>query len=232
MSRELRYCASRSPHRVDIDFIDQGLHEFPGKLKQELLQALGRPKAGEYDYVLLNYGLCGNGTLGITHGELPVVIHAVHDCIPLLFGDSAAHREYTFGRPGTFWYSGGWIDGFPLPGGEDYRSKYREFYGRDINDAQRDSIERMLMQNYTHLSFIRWDELGEKVARMGREYTTRCVRSLNERLGLRMSYDELRGSPSILQKFVDGDWEGGDFVLLEPGRKLQFDPGTGELYPE
>jgi len=232
MNHELRYCASQSPHRIDIEFIYQGLHEFPGRLNQELRNALARVDRNVYDCVMLNYGLCGNGTLGITHPELPVVIHNVHDCVPLLIGDGGFHREYLKRCPGTFWFSCGWIEGFPLPGGEDYSEKYREFYGREINEQQRDAIERMLMQNYTHLTFIRWNELGDRVAEKGRQYTMRCVASLCERIDYRLQYDEVEGSPSILQRFVDGDWKKDGSVYLAPGKRLQFDPGSGRLFSE
>ena len=32
MNHELRYCAARSPNDIDIEFLYQGLHEFPGRL--------------------------------------------------------------------------------------------------------------------------------------------------------------------------------------------------------
>jgi len=232
MNHELRYCASRSPHRIDIEFIYQGLHEFPGKLQKELFKALGRVEEGSYDYVLVNYGLCGNGTLGITHQRLPVLIHNVHDCVPLLLGSSDLYRQYIADQQGTFFFSCGWIEGFPLPGGEDYQEKYREFYGREINAPQRDSIERMLMQNYSRFTFIRWEELGARIAEKGRGYTQRCLRSLGDRLKMELCYDEVKGSPSILQRFVDGDWNGNEYVLLEPGEKLKFDPLEGTLHPD
>jgi len=232
MNHELRYCAARSPHRIDIEFIYQGLHEFPERLNQELRSALARVDRNVYDHVLLNYGLCGNGTLGISHSELPIVMHNVHDCVPLLIGDGGFHREYIARCPGTFWFSCGWIEGFPLPGGEDYSEKYREFYRREISEQQRDSIERMLMQNYTNLTFIAWKELGEKVREKGQLYTRESVASLSKRLGYQLEYDEVEGSPSILQQFVDADWKGESYVYLPPGKRLQFDPNSGNLFSQ
>ena len=224
MNHELRFCASLSVHRIDIDFIYQGLHEFPEKLNSNLRDALNRLDESKYDVILLNYGLCGNGTLRMTHPRLPMIMHNVHDCIPLIIGDGRRHSEYVSGKPGTYWYSCGWIEGFPLPGGPDYLEKYNYFYGRGIGGEMRDVIERMLMANYTHLTFIRWDELGEKISELGRRYTMECVRSLRERLALGVRYDEMKGDPDILQRFVDGAWNSGDFITIEPGQQLQFDP--------
>ncbi|KKL56779.1 hypothetical protein LCGC14_2241990 [marine sediment metagenome] len=232
MNHELRYCASRSVHRIDTEFLYQGLHELPDRLNRSLKEAINSVETDKYDYILVNYGLCGNGTLDITHPKLPIIVHSFHDCIPLLIGDRKFHADYVKERPGTFWFSIGWIEGFPLPGSPDFAEKYSEFYNRMINEKQRDVIEQMLMQNYTHLTFIRWDELGRKVAELGRDYTKRCVRSLSSRLGHEMIYDEVKGSPGILRRFVDGEWAGGDFLCIEPGKRLKFDPLKNLLYVE
>jgi hypothetical protein len=223
MSREIRLCAARSTNRIDIEFVHQGLHEFPGKLAATLSDRLAAVESEDYDAVLLNYGLCGNGALGLSHPELPIVVHNVHDCIPLLLGDRGRQAEYVARRPGTFWYSCGWIEGFPLPGGPDYAEKYGSFYGKVLDGRMRDVVERMLMENYTHLVFVRWDELGEKVVRHGRGYTAECVRSLGLRLGREFRYDEVKGGPALLQRFVDGVWDGDDTVIIEPGKRLVFD---------
>ncbi len=230
MNHELRYCASQSVNRIDTTFQYQGLHEFPNRLNRFVLDALDSIDDTSYDYVLLNYGLCGNGTLDISHPSIPIVIHNIHDCIALMLGDAQKYREYMRLHPGTFWFSCGWIEGFPLPGSPDYVEKYDEFYGMNINERNRDVIERVLIKNYTHLTFIEWEELGERINKSGREYTKSCVKSLNERFDMGMQFDEVRGSPDLLQRFVDGDWKGDDFIILEPGQKLRLDAVNGVLF--
>ena len=232
MQRELCHCVSRSPNRIDIEFLHQGLHEFPERLNRTVQDALDRVEAGSCDYILLNYGHCGNGIMNIGHPDLPVVIHNVPDCVPLLIGDRLKHEAYMKKRPGTFWFSPGWIDGFPLPGSPDYAEKYDEFYGISVTERQRDGIERVLMTNYTHLTYITWKVLGERVASRGREYTKKCVDSLNNRLGMGMSYDEVEGDPGLLQRFVDGAWESGDYLVLQPGERAKLDPVKCRLYAE
>jgi hypothetical protein len=230
MNHELRYCASRSPNNIDIDFLHQGLHEFPGRLNSSVLEALRAVDENSCDYILLNYGLCGNGTLEVSHDRLPIIMHNVQDCIPLILGDEEVHRNYIHVHPGTFWFSVGWIEGFPLPGSPDYQQKYAEFYEKTIDESKRDVIESVLMENYTHLTYVQWSELGEGVNRRGREYTRESVRSLNQRLGMALVYDQVTGNPSRLQRFVDGEWEGDDFLVIEPGKLLQFDLARCRLY--
>ena len=88
------------------------------------------------------------------------------------------------------------------------------------------------MENYTHLTFIRWEELGQKVVESGRNYTKKCVRLLSEQLGRSIKYDEIKGLPRALRLFVDGEWDGDDFLLIEPGKRLQFDALGSRLYVE
>ena len=89
-----------------------------------------------------------------------------------------------------------------------------------------------MMENYTHLTFIRWDELGPKVAEIGRDYTKRCAKSLSSRLGREYIYDEVKGSPEILRRFVDGEWNVDDFLCVEPGKAIKFDYSKNQLYVE
>jgi hypothetical protein len=159
-----------------------------------------------------------------------MVIHNLQDCIPVLLGSEHVHSSYVQSRPGTFWFSVGWIEGFPLPGSPDYDSRYPSFYSRNIDASKRDIIERELMHNYTHLTYIEWKELGEAVNEPGKAYTRACVQSLNTRLGMDLTYDHIVGSPAHLQKFVDGDWEGEDFLIVEPGKHVQIDMQSCKLY--
>ena len=224
MKRELYYSISRTSNRVDVEFLYQGLHEFPKKLNKILGEVVAGVKEDEYDYLLVNYGLCGKGTAGIGHPGLPIVINRKQDCIPLLVGDYELYINSLKEKPATFWYSYGWIEGFPMPGGPDYVQKYSEFYNMKITEKQRETIERMLIGNYQRLTFVYWEELGEKIYRLGKEYTLKCLDYLNNHLGFNLEYGELKGKPDLLQKLVDGEWDDADFVIVPPGKRLGYDP--------
>lgn len=230
MSRELRYCAARSNNRIDIEFFPAGLHERPEKLNALLKEAIEKTEPGLYEYILLNYGLCGNGTLGISHPRLPVVVNHCHDCIPLLFGNKKRHKEWVEKRPGTYFYSCGWVDELLVPGSPDYEEKYFELYGREISKRQQDTIERILLTNYTHLVYVYWNELGNGIGDRGREYTKQCLASLNGRFELGLEYDEVEGGPALIQSLVDGEWEKDGIIMVEPGRTLAFDAPSGVIY--
>lgn len=229
MSRELRSCASRSIHHIDIRFLHQGLHEFPDRLNRTVTAELAAADES-YDYILLNYGVCGNGTLSLSHPAVPLAIHQVHDCIPLLVGDRDRHARCLAGHPGTFWLSPGWIEGFPLPGAPDYVEKYREHYGREVTARQQEMIDRVLMENYDRLMYVHWESLGEELARRCRSYARSCARTLTGRLGRRFAAEEMQGSPDLLQRFVDVRWDERDVLVVPPGRQVRLDHGTARMY--
>jgi len=230
LARELYYCASRSPHRISIELYEAGLHERPEKLNLFIKEAIAKTTREECDHILLNYGLCGNGTLEVTHPELPIVVHNCHDCIPLLFGEKVRHAEWIDKRPGTFFYSCGWIDELLVPGSPDYDEKYRMLYRKTIPESQRDTVERVLIENYSVLAYINWEELGPALGEKGRRYTKACLASLNKRFDLGLRYEEVAGGPALVQAFVDGGWNDDNVVVVEPGKVLRFNATNGTLY--
>ena len=130
---------------------------------------------------------------------------------------------------GTFWFSNGWIDGFPLPGAPDYHQRYRSFYGREIDEDARINLDRILMENYSRFVYICWPELGEEVNGSCREYTKRCAQNISAELGRGFTYAEVRGKPDILQRFVDGVWNPEEFLLVEPGYQIQLNATGGSI---
>ncbi|MBN2322528.1 MAG: DUF1638 domain-containing protein [Spirochaetes bacterium] len=229
LARELYYCASRSPHRIGIELYKAGLHERPEKLNRFLKDAIAKTTREECDRILLSYGLCGNGTLEVTHPDLPIAVHNCHDCIPLLFGDKRRHEQWIKKTPGTFFYSCGWIDELLVPGCPDYDDKYLMLYNKTITKKQRNTVERILVEHYSVLAYIHWDELGDALGEKGRRYTKACCASLNDRFDLGLRYEEVSGGPTLIQAFVDGRWN-DDVVVVEPGKKLLFNAPNGNLY--
>ena len=108
-----------------------------------------------------------------------------------------------------------------MPGCPDYMEKYNELYGRTISQQQRDTVEKILLENYTHLAYIYWYELGSEIEKTGREYTKQCQNYLNRRYELGFGYDEIVGKTEKIQRLVDGNWQGEDFIKIYPGHYMK-----------
>ena len=218
LQREAYLCAARSPHVVDVYLMPQGLHNEPDRLRTELQQALtgttdvqGRP----YDAILLGYGLCSNGIVGL-HAEPRLVVPRAHDCVTLLLGSRRRYQDYFESHRGVYWYSPGWIETGTQPGRERFEAALEEYtrkYGED-NARYLMEVEASWIREYAWATYIDWPLPGSETYK---EYTRRCAAHLG------WNYDELPGDPGLLQRLVNGCWEDDDFLVVEPGRVIAED---------
>lgn len=218
LQREAYLCASRCPNTVDIVLMPQGLHDTPEILRQSLQQELNKlndPSGKPYDAILLGYGLCSNGIVGLS-SSLPVVVARGHDCITLLLGSRKRYREYFDSHKGVYWYSVGWIENAPMPSHERYEqllAEYTEKYGSE-NAQYLIEVEQTWIREYKRAAFIDWHLPGADEARA---YTKQCAASLG------WEYDELEGDSSLFQRLLDGDWSANDFLTVPPGHVIHDD---------
>jgi hypothetical protein len=218
MQREAYFCAARSKNVVDVVLMEQGLHDEPQRLRTEVQKVLDNTcdiQKRPYDASLLGYGLCSNGIIGLS-AEIPIVVPRGHDCITLLLGSKDKYQEYFDSHRGVYWYSPGWIESSKQPGKERYEKlleEYKEKYGED-NAQYLMEVEQNWIKEYNWATFIDWgltDSDGYK------NYTKHCAEFLH------WSYDELKGSPTLMQKLIDGDWHESEFLVVKPGQKIGED---------
>ena len=218
MQREAYYCAARSENVIDVVLMPQGLHDTPDELRRQVQKALdntldiqGRP----YDASLLGYGLCSNGIVGLA-AKIPIIVPRGHDCITLLLGSKEKYKEYFDSHLGVYWYSTGWIEAGKQPSQERYErllAEYKEKYGQD-NAEYLMEIEQDWITQYNWATYVDW---GLANTEKYRQYTRRCAEFL------KWNFDELKGSPALMQRLVDGDWDENDFLIVKPERKINED---------
>ncbi len=218
MQREAYFCAARSENIVDIVLMEQGLHNEPDRLRSEVQKRLMQTNdiAGRtYDAVLLGYGLCSNGILGLS-AKIPIIVPRGHDCITLLLGSKEKYRQYFDTHCGTYWYSPGWIDHNNQPGRERYErtlKEYREKYGDD-NAQYLMEVEQKWISEYSWATYVDW---GLVESEQYKQYTRDCADYLG------WNYDEIKGDSRLMQRLVDGKWDKEDFLTVEPGQKIAED---------
>ncbi|MDP6207608.1 MAG: DUF1638 domain-containing protein [Roseibacillus sp.] len=110
--REMAEAARRSPCHIDLTFLPKGLHEIDCSLMRKRIQEeINDVDEADYDAILLGYGVCNNGSTGLTAGTIPLVISRAHDCITLLMGSKERYLDYFQENPGVYFKSSGWIEG-------------------------------------------------------------------------------------------------------------------------
>ncbi|MCL2528974.1 MAG: DUF1638 domain-containing protein [Coriobacteriia bacterium] len=235
--REFSHFAALSENIIDISFFEYGLHNRVGALNEVLKKEIELIDSGEdlhtsyppyglpFEGILIGYGLCSNGVVGLSSQHYPLVIPRAHDCITLLLGSKERYDTLFHDQPGTYWLSPGWVECERIPG-----TKEREFFLRRYADKYDEETAEMLadmgeewIKAYTRLAVIEWPEFAgsgfaeatKKLARESAEYSS-------------LAYEELKGNSKLLQDFLSGNWDEEHFLVVPPGKtvKASYDEGV------
>ncbi len=233
--REISLLSTRCPNVLDVTWLRQELHDHPETLQTRLQAAIDaidrgdeerlgwrgtvRPES-EPEAILIAYGLCSNGTVGISSARHTLVIPRAHDCVTLLLGSRERYRDYFDAHKGVYWYTRGWIERTPMPGEDRFRrvrQEYTEKYGEENADYLME-MEQDWMREYRRATYIDWPELddGESAG-----YTRGCADFLG------WEYDEVPGDPVLLADLLAGRWDPERFLVVPPGGRVaaSFDDG-------
>ena len=109
-------------------FLEMGLHDQPDILRREVQAAIDRLEdIPGIETILLLYGVCGNGLIGVKAKRCRLVMPRAHDCVSILLGSPDKHQAILKENPGTYFYSPGWVRGRRVPG-PDRDAHLVEFY--------------------------------------------------------------------------------------------------------
>ncbi len=192
-----------SPEGISFIFLEQSLHRTPQKMKDAIQAEIDKADKTEATSILLSYGLCSNGILGVKARRQPIRIPRVHDCITLFLGSREKYLREHEKEPGTYYLTRGWIEEKKSPLGifEEYCQKY----GKETAEW---AIKEEL-KNYTRIALVE-SELG--VSESHRQHARENARFL------KLKYEEIRGSLEFFRKMIQGPWD-GDFIVLKSGEE-------------
>ena len=223
--REVCLCLAHSPNVVDVRFMSKGLHDLGAeKMRTRLQSAIEEVDPEIYSAILLAYGLCSNGTAGLTSARLPIVIPRAHDCITLFLGSRKRYAEYFDAHPGTYYRTTGWFErsfvrDVETMGDQLGTKKSYEQYVREFGEENARFIWETLRgweDNYNQLTWIG----------MGLALDVPYARDAEEEARSRgWKYDGVTGDMRLIRALVDGPWDPGEFLVLAPGESLQ---GSGD----
>ena len=193
---------------ISFVFFEQSLHRTPQKMKPIIQEEIDKVDEQDWDYIVLSYGLCSNGILGVKSKNHSIVIPRVHDCIALFLGSREKYMEEHNKEPGTYYLTRGWIEEGKSPLGifQEYRQRY------DKETAE--WVIREELKNYTRIVLV---DMGAESEAL-REHARENAHFLNLR------YEEMRGSLVFFGKMLQGCWD-KDFIILKPGEEV-----TQELF--
>jgi hypothetical protein len=191
--------------RVEFKFFDYGLHRTPEKMAKALQVEIDQASEENYDGIILGYGLCSNGIVGVHSRKKRLIIPRIHDCISLFLGSPESYKEQVKQYPGTYYLTPGWIEK-----GETPISKFNS-YARSYGEETARWVLHEEMKNYTRIVFIDTgvdnSKSYQKIAHQNADF-------------LGISYERLKGSPKLFKDLVSGIWE-KDFLVLSRGQTVK-----------
>lgn len=230
--REFCAAISRSANTIDVEFLTKGLHDIgaPDMLAR-LQAAVDRVESSRYGAVLLGYGLCNNGVVGLTARETQLVIPRAHDCITLFLGSKARYLDYFQAHPGVFFETTGWLERGESDGELSQLALGKKLgitasfenlvsrYGEDNARYLQEELAK-LGSHYRQVTFIE----------MGVEPDLGFEARAQERARSRgWMFEKLPGDAGLIQRLVDGPWHPDEFLLVPPGQTIAADYDSGIL---
>lgn len=221
--REICSAISRTPNTVDVRFLPKGLHNEGGAAMRRVIQeAIDSADPDNHDAVLLGYGLCNNGLVGLRAGRKPLVAIRAHDCITMFLGNRKRYTDIFFENSGTYFLTSGWIErGIEGDQPPSERGGHASAYGMSWEDLVKyygeDNASYLVEQaeaetrHYSRLAYIH----------MGIEPDGRFEEESRRRASEKgWEFVRLEGNMTLIERLVNGTWDEEDFLVVPPGQEM------------
>jgi len=187
---------------LEVEFCEGRLHDRPDVLRLTLQQRIAATPGNST--ILLLYGRCSNGLVGLRAGSHRLVLPAVDDCISLLLGSREEYLKEFTSFPGTYYYTRGWIEEIDDP--YQVYLKLVPKYG----EQRAAELSRLELANYTRVALV---DTGTYPLEKYEPY----VRQVSAFYDLPLH--RLSGSLRLVEKLVHGPHD-KEFIVVERGGVL------------
>ena len=231
----------KTPADFGAEFLEMGLHDQPEKLNAELKRRVAALRGASHDAILLLFGLCSNGIVGVEAPGIPLVVVRAHDCITLFLGSRARYAEEHAREAGTYWFARGFMDremgggvfdaalggltglgagegdaaGVYSPGRrEAIRRDFVERYGEDNADFLMEELVDAWKKNYRRAVLLTWD--GDDRLEFHRGEVRGCAGENGWR------YEEMPVDLRLVRGLLSEAWrDSADYMIVPPGERIR-----------
>src|SRR5512144_2499134 len=215
----------RLPAGTPAVWLDIMLHNSPKKLAAALQEAIDAIR--EPSFVIVGYGLCGNGLVGVKAREHTLIIPRTHDCVAIFLGSHQRYVQRFFAAPNTYYLTKGWIDARDEPLSDYYD------YVKEFDEETADYLFEMKYKNYRKICLVGFSqqELDDY-----RAQASAVAEFMDKRFGS-VVLEETLGSTALIETLVKMGGQPADdeeFVVVKPGGEISMDlfMRSGEPAPQ
>jgi len=222
---DIKQSAKRLGLDIEYKFLEAGLHNNPKLLKEKLQAAIDEISTSDLcARIIIGYGICGKGTIGIQSGSIPLTIPKVHDCIALFLGGDQAYKNEFKKFPGTYYLSAGWCEEKTEPISQrkqwayfgDKKLEFSDLVEKHGKKAAQHTFNFLnsWQKNYQRAAFI---ETGAKKSLKYEKY----ARDMAEEYSWK--YDKITGSQDLIEKMITVDHSTPEILFVPPEHVIGFD---------
>ncbi|MDT8377403.1 MAG: DUF1638 domain-containing protein [Desulfotignum sp.] len=226
LARDIKEVAREMGLKPVYKFLEAGLHENPHKLNTQVQEAIDQiSEQGSADRIIIGYGICGKGTVGLTSRDIPLVIPRVHDCIALFLGGDAAYQEQFKKYPGTYYLSAGWCEEKAIPVSQRRGRAWfgnRQLVYEDVKNTHgRTAADHTFaflnswQKNYQRAAFI--ETRSGQAARY-----EQMAKEMAEEYGWR--FERIKGDQCLIHQMLTATESTSGVLVVPPGHTITFDP--------
>lgn len=209
MKLELDAMLANGDTSVEIRYLEQNLHRAPHRMPGEIQAEIDKV-ADVASEIVLGYGLCSNGTVGVYAPNQELYVPRAHDCVTLLMGSRTDYERAFRENAGTYYLTPGWIREEKDPLG-----MLRNEYIPRMGEADAEWGIREELKHYTKITLI---DTGVAPIEPLRERAMENARYLNK------IYEEITGKQDLFRKILYGPYNTEDFFCYPPGDRVKQKP--------
>ncbi len=222
---DMKHSAKKLGLDIEYKFLEAGLHNNPKLLQEKLQTAIDEISAtGQCDRIIIGYGICGKGTIGVQSRDVPLTIPKVHDCVALFLGGDQAYKREFNKYPGTYYLSAGWCEEKTEPMSQRKQWAYfgeKKLNFNDLVEKHGKNVARQTFdflnswqKNYQRAAFI---ETGAKNSSQYEKYAREMAGEYN------WKYNKINGSQALIEKMITTEKSTADILFVPPEHVIEFD---------
>lgn len=223
---DLKQSAAELGLDVEFKFLEAGLHNNPQLLREKLQAAIDELSVNAAcDRIVIGYGICGKGTIGIQARTVPLILPRVHDCIALFLGGDRAYQREFKKYPGTYYLSTGWCREKTDPGSQKGRWTYFGDQKLDFEELAAQHGEAAARQTFDFLNS--WQQNYQRAAfiETGADAPARFERLAREMAAqYNWRYEKIQGSRNLFKKMLTVQESTDAILRVPPEHVIGFDP--------
>jgi len=228
---DIKAVAEKLGTDIGVKYLEGGLHDRPHLLREKLQAAIDEISAsGRCERIMVGYGVCGRGTVGIQARDIPLSIPKVHDCMALFLGGDREYQRQFKKYPGTYYISAGWYEEKTEPFSQqkktvflgDHKLSYDELVDKYGEIAAKETYRFLSTwkQNYQRAAFI---ETGAKRSPRYENYAREMAREYG------WQYEKIPGDHALIEKLLSARQTNDEILVVPPNHVIQFDSLESKL---